>query len=287
MVVVQDSLESITSAKKIYLDRSAGFIPVVRATVLKDLIMFKRYKADLIGQIIRSVMFIGVFALFATSYVFEGLNLSFEETLLFYLTGFMLIVYDSVTLWTPLNSVTNDLYNGVLEYLYSSPNSRLGYFVGNIMAAAIISSVILIPLVIFLVFFYKLSLITILTMLFTLLVTLFVLVAFGVMFAMLGIMYRQVSSIAGLLNMLFQFLAGFIFPVTVMPKFVQYIAYSLPYTWGIDLIRYYTIENWVPLLPVAYEWTILISMGLFLWMITVRLLKSVEKHAKKNGLHLI
>lgn len=287
MVVVQDSLESITSAKKIYLDRSAGFIPVVRATVLKDLIMFKRYKADLIGQIIRSVMFIGVFALFATSYVFEGLNLSFEETLLFYLTGFMLIVYDSVTLWTPLNSVTNDLYNGVLEYLYSSPNSRLGYFVGNIMAAAIISSVILIPLVIFLVFFYKLSLITILTMLFTLLVTLFVLVAFGVMFAMLGIMYRQVSSIAGILNMLFQFLAGFIFPVTVMPKFVQYIAYSLPYTWGIDLIRYYTIENWVPLLPVAYEWTILISMGLFLWMITVRLLKSVEKHAKKNGLHLI
>lgn len=287
MVVVQDSLESITSAKKIYLARSAGFIPVVGATVLKDLIMFKRYKADLIGQIIRSVMFIGVFALFATSYVFEGLNLSFKETLLFYLTGFMLIVYDSVTLWTPLNSVTNDLYNGVLEYLYSSPNSRLGYFVGNIMAAAIISSVILIPLVIFLVFFYKLSLITILTMLFTLLVTLFVLVAFGVMFAMLGIMYRQVSSIAGILNMLFQFLAGFIFPVTVMPKFVQYIAYSLPYTWGIDLIRYYTIENWVPLLPVAYEWTILVGMGLFLWMITVRLLKSVEKHAKKNGLHLI
>lgn len=224
MVVVQDSLESITSAKKIYLDRSAGFIPVVRATVLKDLIMFKRYKADLIGQIIRSVMFIGVFALFATSYVFEGLNLSFEETLLFYLTGFMLIVYDSVTLWTPLNSVTNDLYNGVLEYLYSSPNSRLGYFVGNIMAAAIISSVILIPLVIFLVFFYKLSLITILTMLFTLMMTLIVLVAFGVMFAMLGIMYRQIASIAGILNMMFQFLGGFIFPITVMPKVVQYIA---------------------------------------------------------------
>ena len=286
MVTLQENLESI-SANKTYLVRSAGFIRVVGATIMKDMVMFKRYKADLIGQIVRSVMFIGVFALFATSFVFEGLNLSFEETLLFYLTGFILIIYDSVTLWTPLNSVTNDLYNGVLEYLYSSPNSRLGYFVGNIAAAAIISSVILIPIVVFFIIFFKLSLLSILKILTVLVITLFVLVAFGVMFAMLGIMYRQVSSIAGILNMAFQFLAGFIFPVTVMPKVVQYVAYVLPYTWGIDLIRYYTISGWVPLLPVTFEWIILISMGIFLWSITVRLLRSVEKHAKKNGLHLI
>ncbi len=269
------------------ISNQAGFLSVIWSTVEKDLIMKWRYRADLVGDLVSSVLFIGVFALFATSYVFEVLDASIEVTLLFFLTGFLLIVYDSVVLWTPLNSVTNDLYNGTLEYLYSSPNSRLGYFIGNIVAAAIISSVVTVPAIIFISLYFKLNGFAVIMMIVTLLAVLLVLIAFGTMFALLGVMFRQVSSIAGILSMLFQFMGGFLFPIQSLPKSIQLVSYFLPYTWGIDLIRYYTIPGWIPLLPVFTEWMLLLIMGIFLWATTLYLIRRVEKYAKKNGLHLI
>ncbi|MCY3413575.1 MAG: ABC transporter permease [Candidatus Heimdallarchaeota archaeon] len=286
-VKTRTRLEPIQSSLQIYLNKNANFFNVIKATVQKDLVMKKRYKADLIGDFIRSFMFIGVFALFANAYVYVDIEMDFNTTLLFYLCAFMFIIYDSVTLWTPLNSVANDLYNGTLEYLYSSPNSRLGYFIGNIIASAIISSVVVIPIALFLIFYFKLAIISLLQVLGVLFVTLLVLVAFGVVFALLGVKFRKITSLAGILSTLFQFMSGFIFPVQAIPAQFRIISYILPYTYGIDLMRYYAIPGWIPLFDPTYLWLGLILSGILLWLSTIWLIKLVERHAKINGLHLI
>ncbi len=287
MNLVDKKSDKFNSNNPYLISQNISFFKTVWNTVNKDLIIKWRYKADLIGDIIRSLMFIGVFALFSISFVFKGKALSVEQTLLFFITGFMLIIYDSVVLWTPLNSVTTDLYNGTLEYLYTSPNSRLAYYIGNIVASAIISSVYIIPIILLIKLYYNISLITLFYLLITLLFTLFVLISFGVMFALLGVMYRQVSSIANVLNTMFQFLGGFLFPVTALPLGIQFISYVLPFTWGIDIIRTIVIDNWIPLLPIQYMISILVSMSIIYWILTVILLKKVENYAKKAGLHLI
>ncbi len=71
-------------------------------------------------------------------------------------------------------------------------------------------------------------------------VVLTALTAMGIMIALLGLVWRQVGSIAGVLGILFEMLAGAYLPVTAFPKVLQTLAYLLPYTWGYDLIRYYS-----------------------------------------------
>ena len=93
----------------------------------------------------------------------------------------------------------------------------------------------------------------------TCLVVIVALMALGVMIALLGILYRQVSSIVGILFIMFEFVAGAYFPVDQFPAFVRWIAYLLPYTWGYDMVRYYSFKtDWIPLAPIWMEWCILI-----------------------------
>jgi len=52
--------------------------------------------------------------------------------------------------------------------------------------------------------------------------------------------------------------------------------------------RYFTFkENWPTLIPVYWEWTILILSIPFYFILSRFLLNKVEKHSKENGLHLL
>jgi ABC-2 type transport system permease protein len=114
------------------------------------------------------------------------------------------------------------------------------------------------------------------------------LTAMGVMIALLALLWRQVNSIAQVLGMLFEFLAGAYMPVTTFPVGLQFLAYLLPYTWGYDLIRYYSFDgDWQTLRPVWQEWTILIFYALLYTLISRYLLRRAEIHAKRTGLNVI
>lgn len=292
MVSVQDATierKPTSLYQEPYRSEIVGFWGVIKATVIKDLTMKKRYKADLIGDIIRSFLFIGVFSLFANAYVFtRGVELTQSQTLMFFITGFILIIFDGVALWTPLNQTSNDLYNGTLEYIYSGPQSRIGYFTGNVLSAAIFVSTILVPTLIAVTLIGDVSLVNLGQTSLVILTMVVVLMAFGILIALTAILWKQVSSIAGILNMLFQFLSGFIIPVSAFPDGIKVVSYLLPYTWGIDLIRHYTIgPEWNTLLPVTVEWLILLAYIPVYWFAAKLLLRKVERHSKQKGLHLL
>jgi ABC-2 type transport system permease protein len=97
-----------------------------------------------------------------------------------------------------------------------------------------------------------------------------------------------VGSIVNVLAMLFEFLAGAYLPVSYFPPLMQYLAYLLPYTWGYDLIRYYSFGGqWQTLLPVWQEWGILLCYAVLYTILSRYLLKKAEQQAKRNGLHVI
>ncbi|MHA2169914.1 MAG: ABC transporter permease [Candidatus Kariarchaeaceae archaeon] len=262
---------------------------IIKSTIVKDLIVLKRYKANMIGQFVRTLLFIIVFWFFSVAIEFNYLtDTSTRSMYMFYLAGFCLLMYDGVALWSPFNSVTRDLYNGTLESIYSTPSSRYAYFLGGVIAQAIIATIFFLPIYITLVIISKIGIYESSMILVVTGITVVILSIFGVLVALTAILWKQVSSIISILGTLFTFVSGVLFPVQSFPTMIRYLSYLLPYTWGIDLIRVYTYNGeWDPLLPIYVEWMILGIMGIVYYLLSRFALRKVETHAKTKGLHLI
>ena len=276
------------------LSRRVSAWAVVHATVIKELQIARRYIPDLIGNIVQLAVRVAFFLLLSNLVAFKGANsvpgqdLTGRSLFIFFQGALLLFVFNGTALWTPINSVTRDLTNGTLEYLYSGPSSRYAYFVGTVVANAIISQVLFLPLYLFLCFYARSNTANMLMVLLVCLVVLVTLMALGIMIALLALLWRQVGSIAEVLGLLFEFLAGAYIPVTAFPTAVQYLAYLLPYTWGYDLVRYYSFGGrWATLLPVWGEWLVLGAYAVLYTLLSRYLLRKAEQQAKQQGLHLI
>ena len=266
---------------------------ITLATVVKGLQVAWRYKPNLIGNFVQLGVRILFFMLIASAARFGSgsdpdSSIGGDELFLFFLGGLLLLVFNGPTLWGPINAVTNDLYNGTLEFLYSNPGSRYAYYVGTVIADVAIAMVVFVPFYIFLVWFAQASLYNMAMILFVCATVLVALTAMGVMIALLALLWRQVGSIAQVLGILFEFLAGAYLPIATFPQPLQYLAYLLPYTWGYDLIRYYSFDGgWQTILPPWQEWLILVAYAVLFTILSRYLLKRAETYAKRSGLHII
>ena len=175
---------------------------ITHATVVKGLHVARRYMPNLIGSFVGLAVRILFFLLIANAATFgaEGAaSLTGRELFLFFQGAMLLLVFNSPTLWGPIQAVTSDLYNGTLEYLYSSPGSRYAYYVGTVLTDVVISMVIFIPFYIFLVYFARTGMRNMLLILLVCAVVLVALTAMGVMIALLALLWRQVMSIVSVL----------------------------------------------------------------------------------------
>jgi ABC-2 type transport system permease protein len=214
--------------------------------------------------------------------------LSGRNLFVFLQGGLLLFVFNGTALGRPVNAVTRDLTNGTLEYLYTVPASRYAYFVGTIISSAVVNLALFLPLYVFLILYSNASLVNMLMVLLVCLVALTAIVAMGIMIALFAILWRQAASITAFLGLLFEFLSGTYFPISVFPPFIRFISYCLPYTWAYDLIRYYSFEGqWRTSFPIWIEWTFLIAYSVLFTLISRFLLKKTEQLAKKSGLHIL
>ena len=265
------------------------FLLVVQETIKKQLILRFRYKANIVGEAFGVILQVAIFAAMAGAVTLIGVNsLEGNDVFIFFLASLILIVFSTVALSAPYNAVIQDLHNGTLEYLFSTPISRLAYFAGTAIAEAISKSIFFVPMLLTLILFSGVNFYIGLMILAVCITVIVGLIAFGVLVALMGVMWKQVSAIATLLFTFFEFICGAYFPVTSMPILFQIIAYGLPHTWGYDLIRYYSFQGtWTPIMPIHLEWVMLFVYAILYILIASRLLRVVERKAKRSGLHLI
>ncbi|RMG28592.1 MAG: ABC transporter permease [Methanobacteriota archaeon] len=262
------------------------------ATILKELRISFRYRANLIGAFYQTMLMVFAFYIFGNAISFRTLDMvqgtaRASSVFLFFISGILLVIMIDIALWMPLNSVNNDLYNGTLEYLYSTPFSRFSYFSGTIVASAFLRMIFLAPVMVGIVFFGELTN-EIWALLLVVLVTTVSLIGVGIIIALSAILWKETSGIVQILGMLFQFIAGAFIPVQSFPIWLKWIAFLFPQTFAFDLSRHYTFRgNWPTLLPVFWEWTILVLSIPFYFFLSLKLLQRVEKHARNQGLHLI
>jgi ABC-2 type transport system permease protein len=108
----------------------------------------------------------------------------------------------------------------------------------------------------------------------------------GAIFASLVLKFRQTTAIFSFFNFAFQMLTGMFVPFQLLPVPLQIVGYSLPLTFGMDLLRYYVMET-RPIMLVTYEWA-----GLFLQLVIFAVIAKLavlylEKSAKEQGLHYL
>lgn len=266
----------------------ARFFTVVCATIQKDLRIVRRYLPNLLGNIVQLTIRVLFFLLLSNTASFKGSNvLSGSALFVFFICSMLLWVLIGTALQTPLNAVSNDLMNGTLEYLYTNPISRYAYYFGTVIAGATVNMTFFIPFFLLLAYLTQAGVGTMVMILLVCLLALTALIAFGVMIALLALIWRQVHAIVGVIMILFELVGGAYLPVDLFPAFLRYVAYLLPFTWGYDLVRFYSLEGWKPLAPIGIEWMILAGFALIYTLVSKVLLKKVERQSKRYGLHLI
>jgi ABC-2 type transport system permease protein len=262
---------------------------VLKATITKEMAIFSRYIPNLVGTILQLAIRVIFFLFFSGFTTYNGQALlSGKDLFLFFGAALLLYTFYSTAIWAPLNSVTNDLYNGTLEYIYITPSSKFLYYFGTGLSNVLINMLFFIPMFVFISIYSGAGLKNILLILACSLTGILNCISIGVMISLLGIVWKQVGSITGILAVLFEFLAGAYAPVQQYPEVIKWFAYALPFTWGYDLARHYLLGGvWHTLAPVPVEWAVYLGMAVCYTCISVILMGRVQKKVMCSGLNVI
>lgn len=279
----------IAPRKRGQADRLTPFWVVMSATMVKNSLILRRYMPNLVGYLVEVSVRVFFFFLFSRFMTLRGpSDLAGKQLFVFFLCGILLLLFNSTAIKTPLGVVTDDMMNGTLEYLYTNPISRYPYYMGAVAVGAMLDMLFFTPMFIFTVWYAGVSFSGALFILLACFAVLVTLMALGTLIALLGLLWRQVASIMGVMGLIFEFLAGAYLRVSEFPPVLRYAAYALPHTWGYDLARYYSMgPGWKTVEPLWFEWTILTGQAVLFTFVALFLLNRVEQRAKRRGLHLI
>ena len=249
-----------------------------------------RYKANFVFELLSSALF--GFGMLVLAVAFDasllGDTVGSTNYVAFITLGISFQSWQSIALWRASGMFQGELSTGQIDYTFSCPFSRYWYIVTNIGASAILSTVFFTPMLCVGLWFTKETL-TVVGLFLGLIATLLTVVALaqlGTIFAALVLRFRQVTAIFSFFNFAFQMLTGMFVPFQLLPLPLQLIGYALPMTFGMDLLRYYTM-NTTSIMAVEYEWTSLFALFISLSLIARLVTRYLERNAKEQGLHYI
>lgn len=270
--------------------KEASFWSIVYNSMLIRIKIWKRYGAEAVGAIVQLVILMSVFYLFATAVGFRGYNgFGTHQIYIFFMTGLLIMMFDGVSIYGPLNAMQRDLTNGTLEYLYFTPMRKYPYFFGYSVGTIITNTLIgFLPLYILLVFYANMNFYNAGMILVVIAILLLSLLAMGILISLTIILWKQVQGLVSLLGLVLQFFTGGFIPVSSLPPYIQTFAFFFPHTYAYDLIRYYAYNGqWTMRYPLMYNWILIIGFTIFYTILAVYLLGKVVNHAKQQGLHIL
>jgi len=258
--------------------------------VWRNFLTLTRYKVNFLFSIVTSALW-GV-GMLLFSLAFDSLML--ERTVgttnyvAFIIFGISFQCWQGTALWGASSMLQGELGSGQIDYTFTCPFSRYQYIVSNVAALAVQDSLFFLPMFCIGLWLANTTL-TIQGFLLGLASTFLsvaALVQLGVIFAALTLRYRQINAIFSFFNFIIQMLSGMFIPMQILPIPLQIIGFSIPVTFGMDLLRHYIMGTFTILSPI-YEWVVLIAQLALLSMIAKFTVSYLEDKAKEEGLHYI
>jgi ABC-2 type transport system permease protein len=174
---------------------------------------------------------------------------------------------------------------GTIESTFISPMSRLAYMTGIMVAAATnslvdFSAVLLIGLG----FGFKIATFNAPLFFCSLLLTAFGLFGIGLITNAVTLTFRDRTTTANSLMILFMVFCGLVCPISLMPSWAQVISKALPLTYGVELMRASMLNMNV---NAVYDVVALLVLGAVYFAIGTVTLRQIEKNLRKKALFTV
>ena len=182
-------------------------------------------------------------------------------------------------LWTGLvfdsgNSITSERWQGTLETLVGVPTPFEVILFGKNLANVTLSlfSIVAAYLLATLLFGYSLSVDQPLLFVISLLISMLGFISFGLTIAPTFVMYRSVQQFQNSMEYPVFILAGFLFPVLLLPNWTTPISYLLPPYWAAVALHGTSTRN-APIEQTLFAWGMILIFSILDLFIASRLFK--------------
>lgn len=233
---------------------------------LRDVKRFVRAKSRIIGIMMMPLFFLLGLGLGLGSLIRLPTGGSYFNFIVPGIIGMSLlftsIFTGSAVLW--------DRQFGFLKEILVTPNSRFSVVIGRLLGGAttaLMQSLIVIVVAILVGFSINLSIITPLAIVFMFLIAA-TFISLGLALGSIISDFQGFQLVTSFFTMPLFFLSNGIFPVSVLPSYVQFITYANPLTYGIDGLRSTllgagTFSVWIDLLALVVSSAVLIVVAAY------------------------
>jgi ABC-2 type transport system permease protein len=252
------------------------------AIARKQLLIASRYRFGAINQVFQPLYQTLIPSiLLGATFAIGGEAVGLAETagttdLVGYLfLGMLALNLSSAGFWTVAFSIKQELDVGTLEPGWLTPTRRETFIVGMTLAGlllAVVATAILIGVGIWL-FGVRLGPVLVISVPIVALTAIGVL-GIGYLIGAIVLRMREASFFVDSVDFIFVAISGAAFPIVVLPDLVRWIAYLLPTTYALDLMRATSLGT-PPLLALPLEWLMLavtsiafVAIGRWAWLRT-------------------
>lgn len=197
-----------------------------------------------------------------------------ENAAMFVVVGSGLTGLWSSLLFISGNSINGERWQGTLEALIGVPTPFdvivFGKNLANVVQSLISMTIAYLLAALF--FGYQLAIGQPFLFVVSLLISIFAFIAFGLTIAPVFVMYREVQQWQNAMEYPVYILAGFLFPVLLLPNWTTPISYALPPYWA-AVALHGTSTGGADLNTILFAWLMMVVIGIIDLFIASRLFK--------------
>jgi len=180
--------------------------------------------------------------------------------------GMLALNLSSAGFWGVAYSIKQELDAGTLEPAWLTPTRRETFVLGMTLAALFLALMATVILALVGVWLFGADIAPRLGIALPILaITTIGVLGIGYLIGAIVLRMRDATFFVDATDFLFVAISGAAFPIVVLPDLVQWVAYLLPTTHALDLMRVAALDT-RPLLPLPIEWLMLVvtSVGILL-----------------------
>ncbi len=265
----------------------------MRAFISLTLAVFRnlsRYRSEYAGSFLGPVFWVipaWLIVRYATIDAFGVNAFSFTAAAMYFFIG--AIYWNYVEgIWSIALGLRENMRLGTLESLWASPAPRLSMIMGwstgrllgttlhSLLAFGLLSALSMIHL-------RDLSLANAMAVVVVIVFSVLASYGFGFVLVGLTLKFKDAESIISMLGNAAPLLGGILFPIKYLPAPLRLIAYSFPFTYGVDALRG-TLLGSQTILPLPTELGLIITMGLLFPVFGWIFFSWIEGKARKEGI---
>lgn len=189
----------------------------------------------------------------------------------------------SSIVFSSASDLTRERYYGTLESIFTTPTPFAIILMGKIFGNTIwgLISMAMAFLYLKILFSIQLPSLSVTRLIVTLLIVVFAICVFAFLLALLFTLTKYANTIMNVIEYPIFLLCGFVFPISILPGWLNWISYLLPPTWAIEAMRNVTGVTTIftykeAIIGLSFVTLIYIVMAMFVY-------SYVDRKARQSG----